>query len=295
MDSLLRKFVKWTEEDAPQGDETTEALVDDEINARAVIVAKSPGILAAADEIEQILNAIGLKVVQRMPDGSELKKGDTVLVLEGPASKILLLERTVLNVLSHCSGVATATRKLVDEAKKHNPMLRVAATRKTIPGLRYLDKKAVRVGGGDTHRMSLSHTPLVKDNHLKIAGGDIEKAISAVRAGVSFVNKVEIEVSNPRDALRAARAGADIIMFDNFSPEQTKGALDLLEKDGLRKRVQIEVSGNISESNIGQYAVLDINAISSGRITHSPTAVDMSLEVTKKWWRKQGRHSKLSL
>jgi nicotinate-nucleotide pyrophosphorylase (carboxylating) len=244
--------------------------------------AKAPGILAGADEVDRVLTALGFEIVQGKPNGSVLKKGDIVMTFEGQASGILLLERTVLDVLSHCSGVASATRRLVDEAKKHNPKVRVAATRKTIPGMRFLDKEAVRVGGGDTHRLSLSHTPLIKDNHLKIAKS-IEEAIARVRARSSFVNKVEVEVSNPREALRAAKAGADIVMFDNFSPEEVRKALELLRKEGLREGLQIEVSGNISEENIGRYAVLDIDAISSGKITHSPGIVDMSLEVVKSW------------
>ena len=281
-DSLLRKFVEWSEEDAPQGDETSRVLIDEDIRARATIVAKAPGILAAADEVGRVLTALGFEIVQRRPNGSVLKKGDIVMTFEGQASRILLLERTVLDVLSHCSGVASATRRLVDEVKKHNPKVRVAATRKTIPGMRFLDKEAVRVGGGDTHRLSLSHTPLIKDNHLKIAK-NIEKAIARVRARSSFVNKVEVEVSSPREALRAAKGGADIIMFDNFSPEKARIALELLRKEGLREGLRIEVSGNISEENIGRYAVLDIDAISSGKITNSPGIVDMSLEVVKSW------------
>lgn len=281
-DSLVRKFVEWLEEDAPQGDETSRALIDEDIRVRATIVAKAPGILAAADEVIRVLAALGFEVVQRKTNGSSLKKGDVVMTLEGEASKLLLLERTVLDVLAHCSGVASATRRLVDEARKYNPRVRIAATRKTIPGMRFLDKEAVRVGGGDTHRLSLSHTPLIKDNHLKIAK-NIEKAIARVRAGSSFVNKVEVEVSNPREALRAAKAGADIVMLDNFSPEEVRRALDLLRTKGLREGLQIEVSGNISEENIGRYAVLDIDAISSGRITHSAGIVDMSLEVVKSW------------
>ena len=281
-DSLLRKFVEWSEEDAPQGDETSRVLIDEDIRARATIVAKAPGILAAADEVGRVLTALGFEILQRKPNGSVLRKGDIVMTFEGQASRILLLERTVLNVLSHCSGVASATRRLVDEARKHNPRVRVAATRKTIPGMRLLDKEAVRVGGGDTHRLSLSHTPLIKDNHLKIAKS-IEKAIARVRARSSFVNKVEVEVSNPREALRAAKAGADIIMLDNFSPQEVRKALELLRKKGLREGRQIEVSGNISEENIDRYVVLDIDAISSGGITHSPGIVDMSLEVVKSW------------
>jgi len=281
-DSLLRKFVEWTEEDAPQGDETSRVLIDEDIHARATIVAKAPGILAAADEVGRVLTALGLEIVQRKPNGSELKKGDVVMTFEGQASEILLLERTVLDVLSHCSGVASATRRLVDKAKKHNPKVRVAATRKTIPGMRFLDKEAVRVGGGDTHRLSLSHTPLIKDNHLKI-GKNIEEAIARVRARSSFVNKVEVEVSNSREALRAAKAGADIIMLDNFSPEETRVVLELLRRKGLREGLQIEVSGNIDEENIGRYAILDVDAISSGKITHSPSIVDMSLEIVKSW------------
>jgi nicotinate-nucleotide pyrophosphorylase (carboxylating) len=283
-ESLAQRFAHWIEEDAPDGDETSRVLIDPGIEARAAIIAKGTGILAGMDEMAQALALVGLHVVERNANGDELRAGQRILLLEGDARTILLVERTLLNILSHCSGIATMTRSLVKEAEKRNPKVRVAATRKTLPGMRQLEKEAVRVGGGDTHRLNLSSMLLIKDNHLKIVDG-VEAAVSRARQRTSFVNNIEIEVSNAAEAIAAAKAGADVIMLDNFSPDQAASTLRRLKRLGLRDKVAVEASGGIDERNIGSYAALDVDAISTGRITNSAGIIDMSLEVEKSWKR----------
>jgi nicotinate-nucleotide pyrophosphorylase (carboxylating) len=156
----------------------------------------------------------------------------------------------------------------------------VTSTRKTAPGLAYFDKKAVETGGGDTHRLHLDDMILIKDNHITIIG-NIAKAVKKTRKTVSFSKKIEVEVSTVKEAVEAAKAGADIVMLDNFSPEQAKKAVKTLEKEGLREKVLIEASGGITENNIIKYASTGVDIISLGELTHSPKSLDISLQITK--------------
>jgi nicotinate-nucleotide pyrophosphorylase [carboxylating] (EC 2.4.2.19) len=182
--------------------------------------------------------------------------------------------------MMHCSGVATEVRRLVDMVRRVNQRVRIAATRKTLPGLRYFEKKAVAVGGGDTHRLSLSDAILIKDNHVRIVES-IEEAVKLAKARASFAHKVEIEVSTVEDAVKAAEAGADIVMLDNMSPQEVARVVEELRRRGLRNKVVIEVSGGVTAENIGEYAKLDVDVISCGYITLSAKALDMSLEVVE--------------
>jgi nicotinate-nucleotide pyrophosphorylase (carboxylating) len=209
-----------------------------------------------------------------------LKRGTAVLEVTGSARVVLGVERTLLNILMHCSGIATEVRKLVELVRRVNSRVRVAATRKTLPGLRYFEKKAVAIGGGDTHRLSLSDAILIKDNHIKIVGS-VEEAVKIAKASASFVHKVEVEVSTPEDAVKAAESGADIIMLDNMKPSEVARVVEELRKRGLRERVLLEVSGGITPDNILEYAKLDVDVISCGYITISSRAVDMSLDVVE--------------
>jgi nicotinate-nucleotide pyrophosphorylase (carboxylating) len=198
----------------------------------------------------------------------------------GDARTMLSVERTLLNLLSHMSGIATTTRKLVEDIKKAGFKTKVACTRKTAPGLLYFDKKAVLVGGGDTHRLHLDDMILVKDNHIAVAGS-VEDAIKKVGEKVSFSKKVEVEVTSIDDALAAAKAGVDIIMLDNFSPKQTEKTVKLLKKAGFLEKVLLEASGGITTENIAVFASTGVDIVSLGEITDSPRALDLSLEMTK--------------
>jgi nicotinate-nucleotide pyrophosphorylase (carboxylating) len=178
------------------------------------------------------------------------------------------------------SGIATATRRLAEKLRKANLTAKIAATRKTAPGLGYFDKKAVLVGGGDPHRLRLDDMILVKDNHVAIAGS-VEEAVKRAKQAVSFSKKIEAEVTSTTDALKAAEAGADIVMLDNFSPKQVKEAVTALKKAGFFGKVLLEVSGGITEENLLDYASAQVNVISMGALTHSVKALDISLEITR--------------
>jgi nicotinate-nucleotide pyrophosphorylase (carboxylating) len=178
------------------------------------------------------------------------------------------------------SGIATTTRRLVEKLRKAGLKTKIACTRKVAPGLLYFDKKAVWIGGGDPHRLHLDDLILIKDNHISVAGS-IEKALKKAKQEASFSKKVEIEVARTEDALMAARKGADIVMLDNFSPEQVRTASKLLKKAGLLGKVLLEASGGITEDNILAYASAEIDIMSLGELTDSTKALDISLEILK--------------
>jgi nicotinate-nucleotide pyrophosphorylase (carboxylating) len=209
-------------------------------------------------------------------DGSAVKKGRAVMKVSGSTRSILKAERVALNIIMRMSGIATETRRMVELAGG----VRVLATRKTAPGLRYFDKKAVVAGGGGTHRMRLDDMVLIKDNHTALAGG-VEKCVRLAKKNAGSSIRVECEAKNMKEALAAISAGADIVMLDNFTPRQAASAIRHITKMGLRKKVKIEISGGVNEKNIRQYARAKPDFISLGYITHSPRAVDFSLEVTK--------------
>ncbi|WP_175060159.1 carboxylating nicotinate-nucleotide diphosphorylase [Thermococcus sp. 2319x1] len=272
----LSYLLRFLEEDAPFGDITSEAIIPKTLDAKAVIIAKQSGVVAGLEEAKMLFEHCGVKVKQRVQDGQEVKKGQILMELEGNARKILLVERTALNIIGRMSGVATQTRKLVERIRGINPKVRVAGTRKSL--LKPLDKKAILLGGGEPHRFSLSDAILIKDNHLALV--PLEEAIKRARA-FSVYKVVEVEVESLEDALKAARAGADVIMLDNMTPKQIEDVLEALKSEGLREKVKIEVSGGISEENIESYAKLDVDIISLGALTHSVKNFDVSLEIVR--------------
>jgi nicotinate-nucleotide pyrophosphorylase (carboxylating) len=186
----------------------------------------------------------------------------------------------MLNLLSRMCGIATATRKLVEKLRKANLTTRIAATRKSAPGLLYFDKKALQIGGGDPHRLHLDDMVLIKDNHIALAGY-IEKAVKKAKASTSFTKKIEVEVTNVADAVAAAEAGADIVMLDNFSPKQAKQAVEAFKKAGFYSKVLLEASGGITETTLLDYASSGVDVLSLGELTQSARALDMSLEITR--------------
>jgi nicotinate-nucleotide pyrophosphorylase (carboxylating) len=271
----LHRLQQFLEEDAPFGDVTSETVVPG-IWCRAGIDVHEDGVLAGMEEACALLTSLGLIVQSSGIDGSVVKAGTRVLEISGPAVVVLLAERTVLNILGRMSGIATRTRSMVDRVRAINPRCRIASTRKTAPGLRGLDKKAVMLGGGDSHRFSLSDMILIKDNHLFLV--PLRDAIQRARAR-SLYRQIEVEVTTPAMAEEAARLGVDILMLDNMGPEQVEDTLRLLERNGLRNRVIIEVSGGITEENITAYAALAVDVISMGSLTHTVSALDLSLEI----------------
>ena len=273
----LSYLLKFLEEDAPFGDVTSEAVVPEGIRAKAVIIAKQEGIIAGVEEVKALFEHFKVEVEARKSDGERVKRGDAILELEGDARSILLVERTALNIMGRMSGIATEVRRLVDKVRAVNPKVRVAGTRKSL--LKPIDKRAILIGGGEPHRFSLSDAILIKDNHLALV--PLEEAIRRAKS-FSVYKVVEVEVETLEDAIKAAKAGADVVMLDNMSPAEIAETVEALRREGFRERVKIEVSGGITPENIEEYAALDIDVISLGYLTHSVKNFDVSLEIIGK-------------
>ena len=263
-------FKRLYEEDNIYGDLTTELLVPRGTEAEAKIIAQEPCVVAGAQYLVSEVQELALEA-WAVEDGTLLEKGDVAMRISGDAHKILSAERTILNILSRMSGIATETRKVVDSLKAVNPQVRVAATRKTLWGK--LDKLAVIAGGGDPHRWNLSDLVLVKDNHIALVG--FENVFSRL-SRVSFTKKVEVEVETEKEALMAARQNVDIIMLDNFTPEEVCKVAEKIKKIS---NVMIEVSGGITPDNAKEYAKCNIDIISMGYLTHSSRSVNFSMSV----------------
>ncbi len=280
IESLLRKFMEWVSEDVPFWDLTTEALIPPGVVIEAVVISEGNYVVACTEELANVLELLGIDVLEYVPSGSLVREGSVVMRLRGDARKLLTIERTLLNLLTYLSGVATRTKEFVDAVKSVNPRARVAATRKVVPGLRYLVKKAVKVGGGDTHRFSLSDAYIIKDNHLAIVG-NLRDALRRVKSVASFIHKVEVEVSKAEEAVIAAREGADVVMLDNVTPAEVRRAVELLKHEGLRDKVVIEVSGGINLRNVKEYVRAGADVVSTSELTMNPVKVNMSMEVVK--------------
>ena len=278
--TLEEKIHRFLEEDLGQGDITTYLLIPDGTIVEGEIVAKEEGIIAGIEEAMTFLESQDFQVEALISDGSKVKEKTIILKITGDARTLLSIERTLLNILTRMSGIATKTHRLIEKIRSAGFKTRVACTRKVAPGLSYFDKKAVMLGGGDTHRLHLDDLVLIKDNHLAIVG-NISKTIKKARETVSFSKKIEIEVSAVEEALDATKSGADIVMLDNFSPKEVKKTMLLLKKNRLRERVLIEASGGINEQNILEYAATGVDIVSLGEITNSTKALDISLEVKK--------------
>lgn len=275
MDDVIKFMLK---EDEGFGDITSNALIPEDKTFYAKLVSKDDGILAGIEVIKGMFEEYGIDILSSMADGDKIKKGDILLELEGNARKILLLERTALNLLMRMSGVATKTNRIVKSVNEINDKIRVAGTRKTAPALQKFDKMAISIGGGDPHRSALDDMVLIKDNHIAVVGS-VEEALKRAKKNVSFSKKIEIEVENEDDAVIAAKNGADIIMFDNMSPNEAQDTLDILIENGLRENVLIEISGGITEDNILDYAPLDVDIISLGSLTHQASSLNFSLDM----------------
>ncbi len=266
-------------DDIGQGDVTTAAVIPANLTVKAEVIAKEQGVAAGIEEAAFLAEYLGLTVKAMVVDGEKIKNKQVLIQISGDAQTILSFERTMLNLLSRMSGIATKTRMLTEKLEKANVKAKIAATRKSAPGLLYFDKKAVVIGSGDPHRLHLDDMVLIKDNHLAIVGS-VEEAIKKAKANVSFTKKIEVEVTDVEDALKAAKVGADIIMLDNFSPKQAKAAGNALREAGFSK-VLLEVSGAITVENFLEYAEAQVDIISMGELTHSVKALDISLEITR--------------
>ena len=276
LEETLKSFLR---EDLGYWDITTDSLVGPEIQGVANVVCNESAMISGLWETQALLEIAGCKGSPLIEEGNWASARAKILNASGPAGSLLKVERTLLNILSHMSGVTTATAALVELARREGTgKAKIACTRKTLPGLRYFEKRAVAVAGGDTHRLRLDDAILIKNNHLAIAG-TITECIRKTRARVSFTKKIEVEVVDPDEAVEAAKAGADIILLDNMKPDRIEEAVGLLRKENLRKRVILEASGGIRKDNLASYLKTDVDVVSLGAITHSAKSIDMSMSI----------------
>lgn len=239
------------------------------------MVAQGSGILSGVGAARATARALGLQVVSARPDGSAVRRGTVVLRLRGDARRILAAERTLLNFLMHASGVATATHRAVEAARGARRPLEVWATRKTLPGLRDLEKAAVADGGGRPHRRDLSDAVLIKNNHLALV--PLSEAVARARERARPGERIEVEVRTAAEAIRAARAGADALLLDNVPPRRARAIVEALERGHLRRGRWVELSGGITPERVPLYRSVGADAVSLGGITHSARAVPFHL------------------
>jgi nicotinate-nucleotide pyrophosphorylase (carboxylating) len=271
---ILANFLQ---EDIGVGDITSDNIIPADLEAKAEIVCKSHiAVVCGLEEASMLFDICGCKSELLVRDGSKVVKGTVVMNVSGYARAILKAERTVLNIIMRMSGIATDTRRMVDLAKG----VTILATRKTAPGLRYFDKKAVVLGGGGTHRMRLDDLVLIKDNHIELIS-DLGKCIRFVKKNVGSSIKVECEARTKEEALAAVAAEADAVMLDNFTPKQAQKTIREIRRMGLKNKIKIELSGGINQNNIRSYSKTKPDFISLGFITHSSKAINFSLEIMK--------------
>ena len=261
---------EWFKEDVGKGDFTTKAVVPNTICEAKV--TGGPGVISGLEVCKLLLDKHNIHFKFNYVDGDYIES-TLIMSLKGKAHDILAIERLLLNIISHLSGISTHTNEIVKRAKKINPDIEILATRKTVPGLRLLEKKAVVHGGGLTHRMRLDDALLVKDNHLKLSQG-IEKAIQACRAKYPDL-LLEVEADNEIQAIEIARGGADRLMLDNFTAEEAKITVAKIKKIS---NIEIEISGGITLNNIEKYAPY-ADFISLSSLTMSSSPVNFSLHV----------------
>jgi nicotinate-nucleotide pyrophosphorylase (carboxylating) len=271
VDDLLRNALR--EDLGRTGDITTDAIVPADASGRARAVARSTGVVSGIDVFARTFELVDrrIRTTVLLWDGAEVSRGVAIAEVEGPLRAILAAERTALNLLCHLSGVATATRKLVDLAAGTHAQ--IIDTRKTTPGMRALEKAAVRHGGGHNHRFGLDDAILIKDNHVAIAGG-ITAAIEAARRSAGHLVKIEVEVDSLEQLDEALAARADIVLLDNFSIDATRVAVER-----TAGRALLESSGRIDETTVRDVAATGVDLISSGAITHSARVLDIGLDI----------------
>jgi len=267
-------------EDLGHGDITSEALIPNNLEGKASILIKERGILAGVKVAKKVFLRVdsSLRFNILTEDGTKVKPGDTVATVSGKVISILKVERTALNFLQRLSGIASETAKYV--AKTRGLTVNITDTRKTTPGLRLLEKYAVSMGGGKNHRLHLGDGILIKDNHLAALcalGMSLKDIIAKAKQNAPRGVKIEVEVNTAQEAMDAAEAGADIIMLDNMNPEEMRRVVSLLPS-----QVKVEASGGITLANVHQAAATGVNLISIGALTHSPKALDISLEFDPK-------------
>ncbi|MGA7141701.1 MAG: carboxylating nicotinate-nucleotide diphosphorylase [Nitrososphaeraceae archaeon] len=275
-----KALLNFLREDIGRGDITSNSVLKPNLLASSTILCKDSeqAVVAGLKEVGIVFDLCKCSCTALVDEGSMVSRGNEVMRIKGRARDILKAERTALNLLMRMSGIATETKKFVEVVKKISKDIEIAGTRKTAPGLRSFDKKAIKIGGGRTHRNSLDEMVLIKDNHLVLTGS-IGESISSAKKLVGNNIKVECEVTDLQSAIEAINFGADIIMLDNFSPQEVENATRVLKELGLRQKCLLEISGGISLANVSQFAKSNPDIISVGSLTHSVKSVDFSLEV----------------
>jgi nicotinate-nucleotide pyrophosphorylase (carboxylating) len=272
--SPKRELKQFLNEDVGNGDITSKLLERKKIVAK--IITREETIVAGTKFVKDIFALKKCSVTICKKDGKKIKANQTIMVINGIAGDVLACERTALNLLSRMCGIATQTNNLKKQIESVGSKSKVFATRKTAPGLRYFDKEAVKIGGGEKHRMTLNERIMIKDNHLAV-----EKSIECIlNKAKKTKGKIEIEVETQRDAILCAKFGVDIIMLDNFSPIRIKRTIKKLTELKLRNKVILEASGRINSKNIKKYAEANVDMISVGSITNSVKGIDLSLEIS---------------
>lgn len=279
-----RDLARFLSEDAADCDVTGMLVPNRKAAARVVSVGTA--VVAGGAHAARVFEMRGCSARIGVEDGRTARPGGAVMSVHGPAREILACERTALNLLSRMSGIATATRRIVDALDGTG--VEVLATRKTAPGLRAFDKEAVEIGGGGRHRMSLGDGVLIKDNHIAVdgsAGRLVRRAAAAAREAAGAGGRrrrrraIEAEADTVQGAVEAAAAGADVVMLDNFAPRDARRAVAALEREGLRDGIRVEASGGITEETAARYAAAGVDCISVGALTHSVRAADYTLAV----------------
>lgn len=273
---LQRKIEEWLFEDVGHGDITTMTTIPADEKGTGILYAKEPGMIAGLDIAEQVFHTVDheLDFQRLVPEGSQVQKGDVIAEVTGSVQAILTGERLALNLLQRLSGIATRTQLFVREIS--HTQARVVDTRKTTPGLRLLEKYAVRVGGGHNHRFALYDAVLIKDNHSKGAGG-IKEAVRKAREAIPHTMKIEVEAESLKQVHEALEAGADIIMLDNMSCDMMREAVQIIQGKAI-----IEASGGVTLETVRAIAETGVDVISVGGLTHSVTALDISLDLNQR-------------
>lgn len=269
IDAIIEAALK---EDMPHGDITSESIIPARSKSEAIILTKEEGVLAGIDVARRVFCKIdqSISFKKNLDDGQIFRKKDTIATLRGPSISLLKGERTALNFLQRMSGIATTTRRFVRVLE--GTKTKILDTRKTTPGLRLLEKYAVKIGGGVNHRFDLSEMVLIKDNHLKLVGS-ISQAVMRAKEKVKPGVRIEVEATNLEEVQEAVRSGADVVMLDNMSIKKMKEVIKW-----IKGKIPLEVSGKITLRRIGEIASLGVDYISVGSLTHSYKSVDMSIE-----------------
>jgi nicotinate-nucleotide pyrophosphorylase (carboxylating) len=273
-------LVKFLHEDIGTGDVTSNCLIPQDLHSRAQVICKNKksAVVCGLEEMSLVFDLCGCNTKTLVSDGSWVQKGTVVMTIEGKTRSILKAERTALNLIMRMSGIASETRYMKDAIVDLSDSVIIASTRKTAPGLRFFDKKAVTIGGGNSHRIRLDDMVLIKDNHIAITGS-VRKSIEIAKKKAASSITIECEAKNSDEVIEAITAGADIVMLDNFSPEEAAKIIKELSGMGIREKVKLEISGGITMQNIREYAKEHPDIISVGFLTHSPKAIDFSLEI----------------